>query len=56
MKHFFNSRENIVTEALDGLLATTQAGRLARLDTYPDIKVIVRADWDKSDIGRGCGP
>jgi dihydroxyacetone kinase len=59
MKHFFNSRENIVTEALDGLLRTSAAGRLARLDLFPDIKVIVRADWDKSRVavisGGGAG-
>lgn len=59
MKHFFNSKENIVTEALDGLLATTPEGRLARLDSYPDIKVILRADWDKSQValvsGGGAG-
>lgn len=59
MKHFFNRRENIVTEALDGLLRTSSSGTLARLDTYPDIKVIVRADWDKSRVavisGGGAG-
>ncbi len=59
MKHFFNRRENIVTEALDGLLRTAQPGTLARLDSYPDIKVIVRADWDKSKVavisGGGAG-
>ncbi|WEA62399.1 dihydroxyacetone kinase subunit DhaK [Rhizobium sp. BJ04] len=59
MKHFFNRRENIVTEALDGLLLTSGAGRLARLDSYPDIKVILRADWDKSKVaiisGGGAG-
>lgn len=59
MKHFFNSKENIVTEALDGLLATTPEGQLARLDTYPEIKVILRADWDKSKValvsGGGAG-
>ncbi|MCV9998291.1 dihydroxyacetone kinase subunit DhaK [Pararhizobium sp. YC-54] len=59
MKHFFNRRENIVTEALDGLLRTAQPGTLARLDSYPDIKVIVRADWDKSRVavisGGGAG-
>ncbi|PWE57295.1 dihydroxyacetone kinase [Metarhizobium album] len=59
MKHFFNRKETIVTEALDGLLLTTSAGRLARLDTYPEIKVIVRADWDKSKVavisGGGAG-
>lgn len=59
MKHFFNRRESIVTEALDGLLRTSPPGRLARLDTYPDIKVVVRADWDKSKVavvsGGGAG-
>jgi len=33
MKHFLNRREDIVTEALDGLLMTAPAGTLARLDT-----------------------
>ncbi len=59
MKHFFNRRENIVTEALDGLLQTSRPGMLARLDSYPDIKVILRADWDKSRVavisGGGAG-
>jgi len=59
MKHFFNRRETIVTEALDGLLLTSSAGRLARLDSFPDIKVILRADWDKSNVaiisGGGAG-
>lgn len=59
MKHFFNRRENIVTEAVDGLLLTSGAGRLARLDTFPEIKVILRADWDKSKVaiisGGGAG-
>ena len=59
MKHFFNRRENIVTEALDGLLLTSRPGMLARLDSYPDIKVILRADWDKSSVaiisGGGAG-
>lgn len=59
MKHFFNRRETIVTEALDGLLLTSSTGRLARLDTFPEIKVILRADWDKSKVaiisGGGAG-
>ncbi|MBB4477919.1 dihydroxyacetone kinase subunit DhaK [Rhizobium etli] len=59
MKHFFNRRETIVTEALDGLLQTSGKGRLARLDSFPDIKVILRADWDKSKVaiisGGGAG-
>ncbi|NRP74411.1 Dihydroxyacetone kinase [Ensifer psoraleae] len=59
MKHFFNRRENIVTEALDGLLQTAPVGSLARLDTYPDIKVILRGDWNKDRVavlsGGGAG-
>jgi len=59
MKHFFNRRETIVTEALDGLIQTSGAGRLARLDAFPEIKVILRADWDKSKVaiisGGGAG-
>ncbi|WP_029006103.1 dihydroxyacetone kinase subunit DhaK [Azorhizobium doebereinerae] len=59
MKHFFNRRDSIVTEALDGLLRTAPAGKLARLDTYPDIKVVLRADWDKAKVavisGGGAG-
>ncbi|GLK82335.1 dihydroxyacetone kinase subunit DhaK [Ancylobacter defluvii] len=58
-KHFFNRREAIVTEALDGLLRTTPPGRLARLDSYPDIKVVIRADWDRRRVavvsGGGAG-
>ncbi|MER8421886.1 dihydroxyacetone kinase subunit DhaK [Mesorhizobium sp. M1329] len=59
MKHFFNRRDTIVTEALDGFLGTTGAGVLARLDGYPEIKVILRADWDKTKVavisGGGAG-
>lgn len=59
MKHFFNSKDKIVTEAIDGLLLTSAPGKLARLDTYPDIKVVIRADWDKSKVaivsGGGAG-
>lgn len=59
MKHFFNRRDTIVTEALDGLLRTSGPGALARIDAYPDIKVVLRADWDKSKValvsGGGAG-
>jgi triose/dihydroxyacetone kinase / FAD-AMP lyase (cyclizing) len=59
MKHFFNRKDSIVTDALDGFLLTSKNGTLARLDTFPDIKVIFRADWDKSRVaivsGGGAG-
>lgn len=58
MKQFINKKETLVTEAIDGTLRTA-GGRLARLDGYPHIKVVVRADWDKSKVaiisGGGSG-
>ncbi|RAZ91238.1 dihydroxyacetone kinase [Mesorhizobium hawassense] len=59
MKHFFNRKDTIVTEALDGFLATAGAGTLARLDGYPEIKVVLRAGWDRTKVavvsGGGAG-
>ena len=54
MKQFMNSKETLVTEALDGLIRTSN-GRLARLDGYPHIKVVVRADWDRSKVALVSG-
>ena len=54
MKQFMNAKETIVTEAIDGLLRAG-GGRLARLDGYPHIKVVVRADWDGSKVALVSG-
>lgn len=58
MTQLINAKENLVTEAIDGLLATT-GDALCRLDGYPHIKVVCRADWDKSKValisGGGSG-
>jgi dihydroxyacetone kinase len=56
MPQFINARETLVTEAIDGALRTA-GGRLARLDGYPHIKVVVRADWghDKVALVSGGG-
>lgn len=58
MAQFINTRENLVTEAVDGLVAAS-GGKLARLDGYPHIRVVVRNDWDKSRValisGGGSG-
>lgn len=58
VKHFINDRSRIVTEAID-LEVMLGGGRLARLDGAPAIKVVVRADWDKSKVavisGGGAG-
>jgi dihydroxyacetone kinase len=58
MAQFINTKENIVTEAIDGLVAAS-GGKLARLDGYPHMRVVVRNDWDKSKValisGGGSG-
>ena len=58
MKHFINERSSIVTEAIDALVLLGE-GKLARLDGYPAIKVVVRTDWDRSQVavvsGGGAG-
>ena len=58
MTQFFNSKDTVVVEALDGFLRGA-GGRIARLDGYPHIKVAVRADWDRSKVaivsGGGSG-
>ncbi|MEP9352446.1 dihydroxyacetone kinase subunit DhaK [Xanthobacter sp. KR7-65] len=43
MKHFYNSAETLVSDAIDGLILGS-GGRLARLDGYPEIKVVLRTD------------
>ncbi|MDQ0322777.1 dihydroxyacetone kinase [Pararhizobium capsulatum DSM 1112] len=54
MAQFINKREDVVTEAIDGLLATS-GGKLARLDGYPHIRVVIRNDWDKSKVALVSG-
>jgi len=58
MTQFINEKENLVTDAIDGLLAAS-GGSLSRLDGYPHIKVVMRSDWDKSKValisGGGSG-
>ncbi len=58
MVQFINSKEDIVQEALDGMVAVS-GGRLVRLDGYPFIRVITRSDWDRSRVavisGGGSG-
>ena len=50
MNQFINAKENLVIEAIDGMLKHS-GGQLARLDGYPHIKVVVRNDWDKKSRG-----
>ncbi len=54
MMQFINSKETLVTEAIDGLIRTS-GGLLARLDGFPHIRVVVRADWDRSKVALVSG-
>jgi dihydroxyacetone kinase len=54
MAQFLNAKEALVTEALDGLLATA-GGRLLRLDGFPHIKVVCRADWQRDKVALVSG-
>lgn len=54
MTQFINARENAVTEAIDGLVRTSD-GLMARLDGYPHIRVVVRTDWDRSKVALVSG-
>ncbi|MEM9851117.1 MAG: dihydroxyacetone kinase subunit DhaK, partial [Pseudomonadota bacterium] len=56
MPQFINGKENLVVEAIEGLVAAS-GGTLARLDGYPHIKVVHRTDWghDKVALISGGG-
>ncbi|MFN4100536.1 MAG: dihydroxyacetone kinase subunit DhaK [Pararhodobacter sp.] len=54
MTYFMNTRDDIVTDAIDGILAAS-GGTLTRLDGYPHIRVVVRADWDKGKVALVSG-
>ncbi len=54
MQQFMNARDALVTDAIDGLIRAS-GGRLARLDGYPHIKVVVRTDWDRSRVALVSG-
>lgn len=54
MTAFMNNKEDIVTEAIDGVVSAS-GGKLARLDGYPHIRVVVRNDWDKSKVALVSG-
>jgi ATP-dependent dihydroxyacetone kinase len=54
MGQFINARDALVTEAVDGFLRTAGIP-LARLDGFPHIKVVLRADWDRSRVALVSG-
>lgn len=59
MKRFFNKRDTIVAEGLEGLLRSSYGAKLCRLTGADDIHVILRKDWSKDRVavlsGGGSG-
>jgi hypothetical protein len=54
MTQFINRKEDIVQDAIDGVIAAS-GGKLSRLDGYPFIRVVVRSDWDRSKVALVSG-
>ncbi len=54
MTQFINTRDTLVTEAIDGLVRAS-GGALARLDGYPHIRVVVRTDWQRDKVALVSG-
>lgn len=58
MSQFINQKEDVVTEAIEGILQTT-GGTLSRLDGFPHIKVVIRSHIDDNNVaivsGGGSG-
>lgn len=56
MKAFINNTKDVVSDGIDGLLINE---KLAKLEGFPEIRVVVRKDWDKSRVavisGGGSG-
>ncbi|SFN22986.1 dihydroxyacetone kinase [Izhakiella capsodis] len=60
MSHFFmNDKNHLVSEAIEGLILSAPYHNLCQLDVGDDIRVVVRRDWDKSNValisGGGSG-
>lgn len=54
LAQFINEKDNIVTEAIDGIIQTS-GGAISRLDGYPHIRVVIRKDWDKNQVALVSG-
>lgn len=56
---FMHEKNNLVNEAIEGILLSTPWHNLRRLDLGDEIRVVVRSDWDKSKValisGGGSG-
>ncbi|WBM71189.1 glycerone kinase [Buttiauxella sp. WJP83] len=58
-RFFFNDRNQMVNDAIEGVIISSRFRNLSRLETDPAIRVVVRKDWNKSKVaiisGGGSG-
>lgn len=58
-RFFFDDRKQLVNDAIEGLVISAPHGNLVRLESDPAIRIVARADWDKSRVavisGGGSG-
>ena len=56
---FMNQKSSLVNEAIEGALVSSRFHNLSQLEVGEDIRVVVRNDWDKSNValisGGGSG-
>ncbi|MTD41192.1 DAK2 domain-containing protein [Erwinia sp. CPCC 100877] len=56
---FFDQREQLVDDAIEGVILSSPHRNLTRLDIEPGIRVVMRSDWNKSRVavisGGGAG-
>ncbi|AIA45111.1 dihydroxyacetone kinase%2C ATP-dependent [Klebsiella oxytoca] len=56
---FFNQRPHLVSDVIDGTIITSPWNNLARLESDPAIRVVVRRDLNKNNVavisGGGSG-
>ncbi len=55
MKRFIRTRDTVVTDAIEGLLAGSDGRGLTRLDGFPDLRVVLRADWNGDRVALVSG-
>lgn len=58
-RFFYNDRQQLVNDAIEGIIISSRHRNLTRLDMDPAIRIVARSDWDKSQVavisGGGSG-
>jgi dihydroxyacetone kinase len=58
MSQFFNQRPHLVSDVIDGTIIASPWNNLARLESDPAIRIVVRRDLNKNNVavsGGGSG-